>query len=72
MFVEEKIILSLTRHGIDVEAFIEDADWSFQEELEQLKEEITHVADQLRADETKKMVNLIEVRHGRIWLTFSR
>ncbi|KAM6501966.1 RHD3/Sey1 [Amanita muscaria] len=42
------------------EALIEGTDWSWQEELELLKEEIQHVADQFRRDETKKMVNLIE------------
>ena len=43
------------------EALIEGTDWSWQEELGLLKEEIQHVADQFRKDETKKMVNLIEV-----------
>ena len=37
-------------------------DWVWEDEMESLKEEITHVADQCRKDETKKMVNLIEVR----------
>lgn len=45
------------------EARVEDtADWSYEEELELLKEEVQSVADQCRKDETKKMVNLIEVR----------
>lgn len=43
------------------EALLLDTDWSYEEELELLKEEITHVADQCRADETKKMLNQIEV-----------
>jgi hypothetical protein len=39
----------------------EDAQWAWQEELALLKEEIRLVADQCRKDETKKMVNNIEV-----------
>ncbi|KAF8331879.1 protein SEY1 [Cantharellus anzutake] len=42
------------------EALLADTDWSFEEELASLVEEITHIADQCRADETKKMVNQIE------------
>ncbi|KAI0036903.1 protein SEY1 [Vararia minispora EC-137] len=34
--------------------------WAWEEELELLKEEIRSVGDQLRKDETKKMVNAIE------------
>lgn len=43
------------------EAKLEDTDWVWEEELELLREEIRTIADQCRADETKKMVNLIEV-----------
>lgn len=43
------------------EALIEDTDWSWEDELEALKDEVRIVADQCRKDETKKMVNLIEV-----------
>lgn len=44
------------------EAVIEDGEaWVWQDELELLKEEIKSVADQCRKDETKKMINLIEV-----------
>lgn len=44
------------------EAVVEEgADWSWEEELELLKEEVDNVANQCRKDETKKMVNLIEV-----------
>lgn len=43
------------------EAKLEDTDWVWEEELELLREEIRSIADQCRADETKKMVNLIEV-----------
>jgi hypothetical protein len=46
------------------EARLKDTDWSFDEEYELLKEEIKLVADQCRADETKKMVNQAEV--GRV------
>jgi len=44
------------------EACIEDKDWSWEEDLSLLKEESENVADVFRKDETKKMVNLIEVR----------
>lgn len=39
----------------------EEATWNWEEELGLLKEEVKNVADQLRKDETKKMVNAIEV-----------
>ncbi|KAF4620744.1 hypothetical protein D9613_000497 [Agrocybe pediades] len=42
------------------EATIEDTDWSWEEELALLQEEVGVVADQCRKDETKKMVNQIE------------
>ncbi|PPQ70293.1 hypothetical protein CVT25_014615 [Psilocybe cyanescens] len=42
------------------EATIEETDWSWEEELQLLKEEIGFVADQCRKDETKKMINQIE------------
>ncbi|KAI0058805.1 root hair defective 3 GTP-binding protein [Artomyces pyxidatus] len=38
----------------------DEAAWNWEEELSLLKEEIKLVADQLRKDETKKMVNTIE------------
>ncbi|EEB92397.1 hypothetical protein MPER_09099, partial [Moniliophthora perniciosa FA553] len=38
----------------------ESAQWSWEDELELLKEEIQSVADQCRKDETKKMLNAIE------------
>jgi hypothetical protein len=43
------------------EAMVEGTDWVWEDELESLKEEVGLVADQCRKDETKKMVNLIEV-----------
>ena len=44
------------------EARLEDSDWVWEDELELLREEVKSVSDQCRADETKKMVNQIEVR----------
>lgn len=44
------------------EAHIQGTDWVWEDELESLKEEVKAVADQCRKDETKKMLNLIEVR----------
>lgn len=44
------------------EAMVEGTDWNWEEELEVIKDEIRHVADQCRKDETKKMINQIEVR----------
>ncbi|KAL0575676.1 Dynamin-like GTPase that mediates homotypic ER fusion [Marasmius crinis-equi] len=38
----------------------ESIHWSWEEELELLKEEVKSVADQCRKDETKKMINAIE------------
>ena len=43
------------------EILLEDTDWSYEEEFGLLSEEVKSVADQCRKDETKKMVNLIEV-----------
>ena len=42
------------------EALLPETDWSYEEELELLKQEFGTVSDQLRTDETKKMVNSIE------------
>ena len=36
--------------------------WGYDEEFNLLREEMGSVADQCRKDETKKMVNVIEVR----------
>ena len=44
------------------EALIEGTDWTFEDELHHLNHEVQSVADQCRKDETKKMVNAIEVR----------
>lgn len=43
------------------EALVEGTDWSFEEDFNALSEEVQLVADQCRKDETKKMVNVIEV-----------
>ena len=43
------------------EATIADTDWNWEEELHLLEDEINVVADQCRKDETKKMLNQIEV-----------
>lgn len=43
------------------EAFVEGTDWVWEDELDVLREEIKSVADQCRKDETKKMINQIEV-----------
>jgi flagellar biosynthesis/type III secretory pathway protein FliH len=44
------------------EAMVDGTEWSWEDEMASLKEETEAVADQCRKDETKKMVNLIEVR----------
>ena len=44
------------------EVLVEGTDWSYEEELGLLREEARIVAEQCRKDETKKMVNVIEVR----------
>lgn len=43
------------------EALVEGTDWVWEDELELLREEVGSVADQCRKDETKKMINSIEV-----------
>ena len=48
------------------EALLDDVDWSWEDELALLQEELSSVADQCRKDETKKMVNAIEVGHPQI------
>ncbi|CAE6527701.1 unnamed protein product, partial [Rhizoctonia solani] len=42
------------------EALLLETDWTYEEELTSLQQEFGIVADQLRADETKKMINSIE------------
>ncbi|KAH7108003.1 root hair defective 3 GTP-binding protein [Auriculariales sp. MPI-PUGE-AT-0066] len=42
------------------EALLPDTDWTYQDELELLREEMDSVAVTCRSDEVKKMVNLIE------------
>ena len=43
------------------ELVVEGVDWSYDEEYSLFQEEVQLVADQCRKDETKKMVNVIEV-----------
>ncbi|KAF9512544.1 hypothetical protein BS47DRAFT_1054816 [Hydnum rufescens UP504] len=43
-----------------LEGLVEGTDWTYEEELDLLRQEITVIADQCRADETKKMINHIE------------
>ena len=45
-----------------VEIKIEETDWEYENELGLLEEGLRLIADKCRADETKKMVNAIEVR----------
>lgn len=40
---------------------MEDTDWEYENELAQLDEDLKLIADKCRADETKKMVNAVEV-----------
>lgn len=42
------------------EVLLKDTDWQYNDELDLLNEDINLIGDQLRADETKKMVNAIE------------
>lgn len=44
-----------------IEVTIEETDWEYENELGLLDEGLTLIADKCRADETKKMVNAIEV-----------
>jgi hypothetical protein len=51
------------REGAEEAVVVEGAaGWEWEEELGLLREEVGGVADLCRRDETKKMVNLIEVR----------
>lgn len=47
------------------ETLIEGTDWSWEDEFELLKEEMEGVGNQCRKDETKKMINNIEVNRNR-------
>lgn len=40
---------------------IEETDWEFEQELSSVDEDLKLIADKLRADETKKLVNQTEV-----------
>ncbi len=43
------------------EVHVEDTDWEYEHELKLVEEDLRLIADRLRADETKKLVNAIEV-----------
>lgn len=43
------------------EVRVEDTDWEYEHELALLDDDLKLIADKCRADETKKMVNAIEV-----------
>ena len=45
-----------------LEVKIEGTDWDFEHELGSVDEDLRLISDKCRADETKKMVNAIEVR----------
>lgn len=40
---------------------VEDTDWEYEHELKLVEEDLRLIADRLRADETKKLVNATEV-----------
>lgn len=54
----EQLFVDDAKEAVVVEG---DAAWAWEDELELLRQEIRAVGDQLRKDETKKMVNTIEV-----------
>jgi NACalpha-BTF3-like transcription factor len=54
-------VLCHSAFGILSEIQLKDTDWQYEDELELLRDDIKLIADQCRADETKKMVNAIEV-----------
>ncbi|VDB95922.1 unnamed protein product [Peniophora sp. CBMAI 1063] len=53
----EQLFVEGAKEAVVVEG---DAAWAWEDELELLRQEIRAVGDQLRKDETKKMVNTIE------------
>ena len=53
--------------GAAQEVLLKDTHWSYQEEFSLFRDEIGMVADQCRKDETKKMVNVIEVSD--LWIS---
>lgn len=46
---------------MSVEIKVEDTDWEYAHELGLVEDDLRLIADRLRADETKKMVNAVEV-----------
>lgn len=45
---------------VSADLILKDTDWQYDDELSLLKDDLQLIADQLRADETRKMVNSIE------------
>lgn len=43
---------------------LKDTEWQYEDELALLRDDLKLIADQCRVDETKKMVNAIEVRRA--------
>jgi hypothetical protein len=50
-----------------VEVKVDETDWEYEQELALLDEGLRLIANRLRADETKKMVNAIEVGCAEVW-----
>jgi hypothetical protein len=42
---------------------LDETDWTFDDAYKELEEDIAHIADACRVEETKKMVSAIDVRH---------
>lgn len=57
----EKVFEEGAKEAVPVEGE-ETVHWTFEDEFGLLREEISSIADQCRRDETKKMVNAVEVR----------
>lgn len=56
----EKSKAELTFRAASTAICLVDTDWTIDEELAQFNEDVTQIADQCRAEETKKMVTQIE------------
>jgi hypothetical protein len=57
----EKAVEDFTKGAKEAVVEEDSPQWAWEDELRLLNEEIQIVADQCRKDETKKMVNVIEV-----------
>lgn len=56
-----------TDNGCSIEALVTNTDWSYDDELGLLQDDISTIGDQLRVDETKKMIAVIEVSDYLYW-----